>query len=248
MKIGFLSDGNDTMQKWLRPALDYIPRWLEFQMRMSEQPGCVVAIAHKDRIVLERAFGHANVITGELLTARHRFRTASHTKTFTAAGLMKLRELGKLKLDDTVGDYLGQLHPRVARTTLGQLLSHSAGIVRDGKDLGQFSDRRPFFDREELLDDLKEPPCIEPNTRFKYSNHGFGLIGLAIEIITSEPYASWIKREIIDAAGLKETYPDMPIPKQTPMASGHSGKLLLGRRVAIPDCARPMPSLRPRVS
>jgi len=222
------------MQKWLRPALDYIPRWLEFQMRMSEQPGCVVAIARKDQIVLERAFGSADLTNGERLTPRHRFRAASHTKSFTAAGVMKLREQGKLKLDDAVGHYVSNLNPQIARTTLGQLLSHSAGIVRDGRDSGQFSDRRPFPDRKELLDDLKAAPAIEPNTRFKYSNHGFGLIGLTIESVTGEPYTTWIKREIIDAAGLTETHADMPIPKATPMASGHSGKLLLGHRVAIP--------------
>lgn len=90
------------MEKWLEAALDYIPRWLEFQMRMSEQPGCTVATAHQDRIVLELAFGSADLAGGERLTPRHRFRVASHSKTFTAAGVMKLREHGKLKLDDPV--------------------------------------------------------------------------------------------------------------------------------------------------
>ena len=222
------------MEKWLRPALDYVPRWLEFQMRSSQQPGCVVAIAHKDRIVLELAFGNADLVSGERLTPRHRFRVASHSKTFTAAGAMKLRELGRLKLDDAVGQYVAGLNPQIARTTLGQVLSHSAGIVRDGKDSGQFSDRRPFFDRNELLQDFKAAPTVEPNTRFKYSNHGYGLIGLVIEVITGEPYTAWMKREIIDAAGLEETDPDMPIPEEAPMATGHSGRLLLGRRVAIP--------------
>jgi CubicO group peptidase (beta-lactamase class C family) len=222
------------MEKWHRPALDYIGRWLEFQMRMSEQPGCVVAIAYKDRIVLEQAFGSADLSKSETLTPRHRFRIASHSKSFTSAGVMKLRELGKMKLDDAIGQYVPDLHPQIAGATLGQVLSHSAGIVRDGKDSGQFSDRRPFLDRNELLSDLKAPPSVEPNTRFKYSNHGYGLIGLAIESVTGETFSSWLKREIIDAAGLAETHPDMPIPKGVPMASGHSGKLLLGRRVPVP--------------
>jgi len=222
------------MQKWLDPALDFIGRWMDFQMRMSEQPGCVIAIAHKSRIVLEQAFGHADLARGTRLTPRHRFRVASHSKSYTAAGALKLREQGKLKLDDAVGTYVKGLNPRVARTTLGQILSHSAGIVRDGKEAGQFLDRRPFLNAEELMADLQAAPAIEPNTRFKYSNHGFGLIGLAIEAITGEPYTAWMKREIIDAAGLEETHPDMPIPKAAPMASGHSGRLLLGRRVVIP--------------
>ena len=222
------------MQKWLAPALDYISRWMDFQMRMSQQPGCVIAIAHKHRIVLEQAFGHADLARGISLTPRHRFRVASHSKSYTAAGVMKLREQGRLKLDDAVGHYVKGLNPRIARTTLGQILSHSAGIVRDGKEAGQFLDRRPFLSAEELMADLRAAPAIEPNTRFKYSNHGFGLIGLAIEAVTGEPFTSWMKREIIDAAGLEETHPDMPIPKAAPMASGHSGRLLLGRRVVIP--------------
>ena len=58
---------------------------------------------------------------------------------------MKLREQGKLKLDDTAGQYVAGLHPAVARVTIAQLLSHSAGLIRDGDDAGQFLDRRPFY-------------------------------------------------------------------------------------------------------
>jgi CubicO group peptidase (beta-lactamase class C family) len=222
------------MDKWLAAALDYIPSWLEFQMRISEQPGCIIAVAHRDRVILERAFGFADLESGEKLTPRHRFRIASHSKSFTSAGILKLREQRRLRLDDPVGQYVKQLHPLVAEATLGQLLSHGAGIVRDGADAGQFVDRRPFLSRRELLADLRRSPIVEPNTRFKYSNHGFGLLGLVIEAITGEPYGAWIERSIVDAAGLRETEPDMPIGRGTPFARGHGSKLLLGRRVVIP--------------
>src|SRR3954467_11644643 len=143
------------MEAWLKPALDYIPRWLEFQMQASQQPGCIVAIAHRDKIVLERAFGSANLDTNEALTPRHRFRVASHSKSFTAAGIMKLREQRKLKLDDAAGDYVEGLHPAVARVTIAQLLSHTAGIIRDGEDAGQFTDRRPYLNEKELRAELR---------------------------------------------------------------------------------------------
>src|SRR6185312_9528078 len=143
------------MEKWLKPALDYIPHWLKFQMQASQQPGCIIAIAYRDKIVLERAFGHANISTGEELTPRHRFRIASHSKSFTAAGIMKLREQGRLKLDDTAGQFVSGLHPAVARVTIAQLLSHTAGIIRDGDDAGQFADRRPYYTARELMDDFK---------------------------------------------------------------------------------------------
>ena len=188
----------------------------------------------RNQIALKRAFGSADLAAGEPLTPRHRFRIASHSKSFTAAGVMKLREAGKLRLDDPIGQYVKGLHPQIAEATVSQLLSHSAGIVRDGADAGYFEDRRPFPSTDELLADLQEPPVIERNTRHKYSNHGFGLLGLAIEAITGESYRSWIKREIVEAAGLEETEPDMPIPDGVRFARGHTGELLLGKRLVIP--------------
>src|SRR5271169_6746460 len=105
------------MDKWLRPALDYVPNWVELQMRHSRQPGCIVAVAHHGRVVLERAFGLANLQTNEILTPRHRFRVASHSKSFTASGIMLLRERKQLRPDDEAGVYVPGLHPSIARVT-----------------------------------------------------------------------------------------------------------------------------------
>jgi CubicO group peptidase (beta-lactamase class C family) len=222
------------MDNWLKPALDYILQWLEYQMRESEQPGCVIAIVHQGRVVLERAFGYADIVERVPLTPRHRFRVASHSKSFTAAGIMKLREAGKLGLDDRVGKHVEGLHSDIAEATIGQLLSHTAGIVRDGSDNDQWQDRRPFLDAAGLRAGLAAAPVIERNTRFKYSNHGYGLAGLVIEAVTGTPYRSWIKTAIIDPAGLDETEPDMPVADSVPLARGHSPRLPLGRRVVIP--------------
>ena len=222
------------MDKWLAAALDYVPEWIGFQMRVSEQPGCSMAIAHKGKVVLEQAWGHADQKRGVGLTPRHRFRVASHSKSFTAAGIMKLREKGKLQLDDPAGKYVKGLHPAVAKATVAQLLSHTAGIIRDGKDTGQWTHRRPFLSAKEVLKELAEPQPIDANLRMKYSNHGFGLAGLVIEAVTGEAYNTWIKREVVDAAGLDETRPDVPSPKGGPLAKGHSSKVPLGRRVILP--------------
>lgn len=220
---------------WLDAALAYIPQWLGHQMRLSEEPGCAIAIAYHGQIVLEATFGHADQPGGARLTPRHRFRVASHSKSFTAAGILKLREQGRLKLDDQAGQYVSGLHPDVATATLSQLLSHTAGIFRDGLDSGYWAMRKPFADEAALRADLALPPAIDANTRLKYSNHGFGLAGLVIEAVTGEPYNTWIQREIVDAAGLTETTPDMPLPKGAKLAKGHAGKLVLGAHVAFPS-------------
>ena len=222
------------MDNWLRSAIDYIGSWIEFQLITMQQPGVLVAFVHRGEVVAEHAFGLANLDTGEKLTPRHRFRIASHSKSFTSAGIMKLREQRKIRLDDTVGQYVGGLHPRVAETMIGQVLSHSAGLTRDGADSGQFLDRRPYLDANELREELKLPTAIDSGTRFKYSNHGFGLVGLVIEAATGEPYVTWIRREIIEPAGLRATEPDAPLPRGALFARGHTRKLPFGERCVIP--------------
>jgi CubicO group peptidase (beta-lactamase class C family) len=221
------------MEPWLPYAVDYIRNWLEFQVRASQQPGCMIALTYRGKVIAEYAFGNANLDSGERLTPRHRFRIASHSKSFTAAAIMKLRERRKLRLDDPVGQYVKGLHPRIAETTIVQLLSHGGGLTRDGADSGQFIDRRPYLGPKELMADLQQPPVIEPGSRLKYSNHGFGLLGLVIEAITGEPYRNWIAREIIAATGLRETVPDMPLARGVPFARGHTPRLPLERRLVI---------------
>src|SRR5262245_10596356 len=126
------------MERWLAAALDYIPDWIDFQMRLTEQPGVSIAVSYQGKPVLECALGHADAVAGAALTPRHRFRVASHSKSFTAAGILKLREQGRLQLDDPAGRHVKRLHPAVAGVTIAQLLSHSAGIIRDGIDSGQW--------------------------------------------------------------------------------------------------------------
>jgi CubicO group peptidase (beta-lactamase class C family) len=222
------------VENWLKRTAAYIPTWIDYQLRSSNQVGCLLAIVHDGELVLDYAGGSANLVTAEQLTPRHRFRIASHSKTFTAAGLMLLREQGRLKLDDPVGDFIPNLNEDVASATVAQIMSHSAGLTRDGEAGNQFAGFRPFVDKAELLADLSKPPVLERNTRFKYSNHGYALLGLVIEAITSEPYTAWIRRDVVTRFGLTETEPDMPLPPDTPFARGHTGKTLLGHRQVVP--------------
>ncbi|HYG53650.1 MAG TPA: serine hydrolase domain-containing protein, partial [Burkholderiales bacterium] len=203
---------------WLKPAVDYIPRWIEFQLALHQQPGCVIALAHNDKMVLEEAFGRG-------LTPRHRFRVASHSKTFAATAVMRLVEQRRLRLDDPAGKYVDGLHPALARATIADFLSHGSGVVRDGPDSGQFVDRRGFLTQAELRNDLEKPAVLPRGRRFKYSNHGYAVIGLAVEAITGERYVDWLQREVIDAAGLRETLADGPVPRGVPLATGHSARL-----------------------
>jgi D-alanyl-D-alanine carboxypeptidase len=222
------------MSDWLSEAIHYAEDWLAFQVRATETPGCVLAVARGGKVVAERAFGVSDLASGQPLTPAHRFRVASHSKTFTAAALMKLHEAGRLHLDDPVGAHVRGLRAEAGAITVSQLLSHSAGLVRDGVRALHWQDRQPFFDADALRIELAAAPTLGPNMRFKYSNVGFGLAGLVIEAITGEDYRTWIAREIVARAGLDATAPDISSPVGAPMVVGHSARLPVGHRFAIP--------------
>ena len=48
------------MDDWLREALAYVPSWLRYQLRRSEQAGCLLAVAHQGEVVLEEALAPAS--------------------------------------------------------------------------------------------------------------------------------------------------------------------------------------------
>jgi D-alanyl-D-alanine carboxypeptidase len=219
------------MTRWLDAALDYLPQWLDYQVRETRQPGCAIAVAERGKTVLEAAFGRADVATGERLTPRHLFHVASHSKTFTAAGVMKLVERRALRLDAPVGRYVDGLHPQVAQATLRQLLSHGSGIVRDGVDSAQWQLARPFLTADELRADLRRAPTLRADVRFKYSNHAFGLLGFAIEAATGAAYKQWIHDEVIVPAGLTHTFPDVPVRQR--LCNGHGRRDANGRRLTF---------------
>lgn len=222
------------MDKQLRPALEFLGQWFEDRVTAAGLPGASMAVGYRGEVMLTRAIGLANAATGEKLTPNHRFRVASHSKTFTVASVMRLVEQGRLRLDDTAGQHVKGLHKEIAKATIRQLLSHTAGITRDGEDTGQWTDRRPFLSESDLRAALADAPILPPNTRMKYTNHGFGLAGLVIEAVTGERYNDWVAREIVAPSGLAHTQPDAPLGKKTPFARGHASPALTGARFVIP--------------
>lgn len=215
---------------WLPHALGYVEQWLSFQMRATEQPGCSIAITHGSDVVFESAFGLADLSSKDLLTSRHRFRVASQSKSFTASAVMLLRERGRLRLDDCLGDHIADLPEALAAASVGQAMSHSTGLIRDGRHCAHWDDIAPFPDHKWIREEIAEPLVLSPGERMKYSNLGYALLGLVIETVAGEPFDAWVTREVLGRAGLTETMPDFTGERCEPLATGYTGRLPVGRR------------------
>jgi len=142
----------------LERAAKYIKDWLRFNYERGDTPGFVVAIAHDGKTIFNEAYGFADLENRTVLTPQHLFRIASHSKTFTATAIMQLQERGKLRIDDSIVDYLPWLKQHKDRrwrsVTIRQLLSHGAGVIRDGLKNDYWSVEELFPSEAEFKKDL----------------------------------------------------------------------------------------------
>ena len=209
----------------LAEALAYGDSYLAFRQRYDRIPGVQAAVLADGDILLDSAHGLADVATGTPLTGKHLFRIASHSKTVTATLVLQLVEDGVLRLDDTAGQLVPDLATSpVADRTIRELLSHSAGLFRDSADGDFWQLGRPFPAREELMESLHDPRAavLPANERFKYSNMGYGLLGLIIEAASGSSYEGLVDRRISGPLGLVDFGPELHPDRAGELASGYS--------------------------
>jgi CubicO group peptidase (beta-lactamase class C family) len=211
----------------LADASAYVDRWVEYRRRVTRATGVSIAIASESGVVLSAAHGHADVDQNVALRVDHAFRIASHSKTFTATAIMLLVEEGKLRLDDRLSDWIPWLGDSdggaSGKATLRQVLSHGAGIIRDGLDSDFWSLEGDFPDLTALQGLAQTALSVLPvNQRFKYSNIGFGLLGLVIEAASGLPYNSFVTARIVERLQLECTGPELDEHARTRLAIGYS--------------------------
>ncbi len=175
----------------------------------SHIPGVVYGIVADGRLVHVRGHGVQDFESNRPVTADTLFRIASMTKAFTALTVLKLRDDGKLRLDELAETYVPELRgwkyptqdsPRIR---VRDLLNHTAGFVTDDP----WGDRQTPLPEEEFSRLLREgvPFTRPPATAMEYSNLGFALLGRIITNVSGHPYADTIGRSILQPLGMEST-------------------------------------------
>lgn len=222
----------------LEKSLNYIRDWLRFMQERSDIPGLAVTVGVDGKVLLNEAYGYANLDKKEKLTTNHLFRIASHSKTFTATALMQLQEQGKLRIDDCVVDYLPWLKEhkdkRWQKVTIRQLMSHGAGVVRDGLNQNFWQLYRPFPDAEQFKKEMLQTDLVlDNNVKLKYSNYGYTLLGMLVEAISGQAYNDYVQEHIVDVLNLENTGPEYSQKIDSRLVTGYSAPELHKERLPI---------------
>lgn len=167
--------------------------------------------------------GIADLHSGRRIGRRDHFRAGSITKTLVATVILQLVAEGRLTLHDSAAAHLPPGLPTrgngtgsdLRRVTVRQLLDHTSGVFNYTADprlsrqlsgTGFGTHRYDTHTPGELLRiALGHRPVAAPGARYAYSNTNYLVLGLVIEAVTGNPYATEIRRRLLVPAGLGHT-------------------------------------------
>ena len=147
------------------------------------------------------------------------FDIASCSKTFTAVCILQLAEKGKLNINDTLDKYFPE-YEAGKNITISNLLHMSSGIPDylnnpdpfwniSGEDAANQKISDILQDRitdEDLLNAMYQAPLsFDPGTQYEYSNTNYRLLAFIIENVTGMKYCDYVKKNIFDKCGMKNT-------------------------------------------
>ena len=207
----------------LQTAIDIFDSWIQLTMHRKHQPGLAVALVHDGELLWGKGYGYGDLEAGTPVTLDTRFRIASISKTFTAVGILQLRDAGKLCLDDPASKYLDWFdlqYEGAPPITIRNLLTHSSGLPRDSHNPMWTDCEAPDWD-EFVAEMQKRSPTRAPNDKFAYSNVGYSCLGGIIEAVTGQTWAEYLQENILDRLGMSETCP-VPQPDDPLLAKGYS--------------------------
>ncbi|MCG2584573.1 serine hydrolase [Massilia sp. TS11] len=179
-------------------------------------PGIVWGVVLDGKLVHVRSQGVANIETKVPVSAQTAFRIASMSKSFAALAILRLRDEGKLQLDDPVSRYLPELSavgaPKDAPTlTLRHLLTMTPGLPEDNP----WGDRHMRMTRSELAELVGRGLSFSstPGGPYEYSNLGYIMLGQIICKVSGQPFQDYIRQHIFRPLGMHSTvweYSELP--------------------------------------
>lgn len=169
--------------------------------------GCVLVAQH-GQIIYKNSFGSANPVLNEPLQDNSVFQLASVSKTITAVATLLLIEQNMIGLDDYFSIYFPSFPYQ--DVTIRQLLSHRSGIPNyiylDKKHYPQSVMYYTNQDAFNALCQARAPKEFATNARFKYNNSNYALLGLLIEKISGKSFQDFVKENVFDPLGMKNSY------------------------------------------
>ena len=172
-------------------------------------PGVAYGLVVDGKLVYKGNIGHTDIEKKIPVTSSSLFRIASMSKSFATMAILKLRDEGKLNLDDPAYFYIPELKKLKYPTadaphiTIRHLMTHGAGFPEDNP----WGDRQLADTDKDLMDFIGKQISFSnpPGIAYEYSNLGFALLGKIITTVSGMQYQEYVKKNILEPLRMKTT-------------------------------------------
>ncbi len=159
-----------------------------------------VLVARDGEVVLNRGYGMADQNAAIPNNATMIFSIGSITKQFTAAAIMKLEMAGLLNTHDPIDQYFRGAPTDKSAITIHHLLTHTSGLT----DAVGFDYDIAYRDST-VRTILDAPLLFEPGEAFSYGNANYSLLAAIVEMVSGQPYETYLRRQLFQPAGMEFT-------------------------------------------
>jgi CubicO group peptidase (beta-lactamase class C family) len=207
-----------SAQKKYSQLLD---QYIQAQLNIRGFSGAVL-VMKQNKVLLEKGYDLADREWNIPNTQETKFRIGSITKQFTAACILQLIEAGKLSLDNKLSKFYPDF-PKGDSVTIHMLLNHTSGIA-NYTDLPEFGDvARLSLSKDSMISFFKNKPYnFSPGTKWSYTNSGYFLLGYIIEKVSGQSYNDYLRKNILDKIGMKNSGVDKSDSVMAFRARGYS--------------------------
>src|SRR5688572_24183177 len=175
---------DSNREKKIMQAFPVIDKLFKDYASSNYLPGVAYGLVVDGKLVYKGNLGYTDIEKKIPVTSSSLFRIASMSKSFASMAILKLRDEGKLDLDDPAYLYIPELKSLKYPTadaphiTVRHLMTHGAGFPEDNP----WGDRQLADTNKDLMDFIGKQISFSnpPGIAYEYSNLGFALLGKII--------------------------------------------------------------------
>jgi len=172
-------------------------------------PGCAVGAAVKGQVVVNKAYGMADLEHDAANSADTIFEAGSVSKQFTAAAVLLLAREGKLSLNDPVRKYVPELPDYGSPLLIRHMLMHQSGLRDWGsvEDIAGWPRTSRVYTHAHVLDIVSRQKALNftPGSEYSYSNTGYNLAAIIVTRVSGMPFADFERQRIFTPLGMTHT-------------------------------------------
>jgi len=172
-------------------------------------PGCAVGVARGGAVLVERAYGLADLEHDVPNRPDTIFEAGSVAKQVVAAAVLLLARDGKLSLDDPLRKYIPELPEYGAPLTIRHALTHTSGLRDWGEiaSLGGWPRGSRAHTQAHVLEIAARQRSLNfaPGTNWSYSNTGYNLAAMAVSRLSGQTFAEFCRQRLFEPRGMSHT-------------------------------------------